>query len=406
MRIGQIGHASIGGSARVAVELGRALAGRGHAVHFFAANPVGGISGTSMMLHTLSRGSNGALSPHLEKDWPEQRIDAFVDMLASATSSARLEVAHFHYALPFARVAARLRAMLPVGECPLLVMTLHGTDVSELDAAEARRMSDVLSAFDVLTTVSWSHASLVAERLGVAAPVIPNFVDLNRFRPPSAAADLWRSTRRRARIAHVSNFRPIKNSDAAARVFADVVSHLDAELWLIGDGELLPSVRGILHAHRLLDRVRFCGLRLDVHRFLPRTDLLLVTSHTESFCLAAVEALACGVPVVAPRVGGLPEVVAHGSTGILFCPGDEEAASWAVRRILSDARLLLSMRQAARRSACLFASNIVVQRYERLYRWAVRGDVETREPRGESALPGARADFVPVAVSAEYACVP
>jgi len=168
----------------------------------------------------------------------------------------------------------------------------------------------------------------------------------------------------------VSNFRPVKNSAAAAHVFANVARELDAELWLIGDGELLPTVRTKLREHDLLDRVRFCGLRMDVHRFLARTDLLLVTSHTESFGLAALEALACGVPVVAPHVGGLPEVVAHGTTGLLFEQGDERSAADAVRRILSDTRLLDAMRTAARLHARSFASDAVVGRYEQLYRSA------------------------------------
>src|SRR5438876_3158543 len=323
MRIAQIAHASVGGSTRIAVDLARILANRRHSVHFFAVSPVAALSGSSVTLHWLSNGNTGRFSPRLDKDWPERRVEAFAEMLAAASASARLNVVHFHYALPFARVAARVRALLP-GQCPLLVMTLHGTDVSGLKGSEVPRMSEVLSAVDVLTTVSASHASLIAEKLGLRSPtVIPNFVDLGRFRPLSTSSDGRTHTPRRLRIAYVSNFRPVKNAAAAARVFAEVARRLDAVLWLLGDGAHLPAVRRILRSRHLLDRVRFCGLRPDVHRFLRRTDLLLVTSHAESFGLAALEALACGVPVVAPRIGGLPEVVADGSTGILFHPGDE-----------------------------------------------------------------------------------
>jgi N-acetyl-alpha-D-glucosaminyl L-malate synthase BshA len=366
MRIGQVAHASVGGSTRVAVDLGRILAARGHAVHFFAAKPVAGVSERTIGTHWLDAGANGGLSSKLDTDWPERRIDAFVELLAEAALQARLEVLHFHYGLPFAEVAAGVRRALG-DDCPMLVLTLHGTDVSVLDRVRERMLYDGLAAVDVLTTVSASHAALIERRLDASPAVIPNFVDLERFRPGRGR---WR--RRRPRIAYVSNFRPVKNSAAAARVFASVCRQLDAELWLIGDGELLPAVRDALREHAVLDRVRFCGLRIDVHRFLPRTDLMLVTSHTESFGLAALEALACGVPVVAPDVGGLPEVVDDGTTGLLFEPGDEGSAVEAVRRILCDGQLLGAMRSAARRHAHSFASDAVVGRYEQLYQSASR----------------------------------
>ena len=363
MRIGQVAHASVGGSTRVAVELGRALADRGHAVHFFAAKPVPGVSQRAIATHWLDPAQNRGLSPRLDTDWPDRRVESFVAMLAAAAVHARLEVLHFHYGLPFAEVAAGLRHALG-DDCPALVMTLHGTDVSVIGHVQERGLNDALAAIDALTTVSSSHAALIEQRLDATPSVIPNFVDVDRFRPGRR----WR--RRRPRIAYVSNFRPVKNPAAAAHVFANICRRLDAELWLIGDGELLPAVRTALHEHDLLDRVRFCGLRIDVHRFLPRTDLLLVTSHTESFGLAALEALACGVPVVAPHVGGLPEVIAHGTTGLLFEPGDDGSAARAAHRILSDAPLLGAMRSAARVHARAFASDAVVGRYEQLYRSA------------------------------------
>jgi L-malate glycosyltransferase len=382
MRIGQVAHASVGGSTRVAVELGRILAGRGHAVHFFAAKQVAGVPTRAITTHWLDARANGGLSPRLDTDWPERRVNGFVELLAAEASRAGLDVLHFHYGLPFAEVAARLRRVLG-DECPALVMTLHGTDVSVVDAARERALNQALASVDVLTTVSASHASLIEQRLDTSPAVIPNFVDLERFRPGGLAARRWPG-RRRPRIAYVSNFRPVKNSAAAAHVFASVSRRVDAELWLIGDGELLPSVRDALRDHGVLDRARFCGLRIDVHRFLPRTDLLLVTSHTESFGLAALEALACGLPVVAPDVGGLPEVVAHGTTGLLFEPGNEASAANAVHTILSDVSLLAAMRTAARLRARSFASDAVVGRYEQLYRGAA-GHAE-REP----LLAGAR----------------
>jgi N-acetyl-alpha-D-glucosaminyl L-malate synthase BshA len=376
LRVGILCHDSVGGSARVAVELSSALARRGHEVHLFARRRPPGLGARAQGIHVHAlREAHRELNlmPALDVSWPRRETDALVRRVVSVARSVRLDVLHCHYAVPFASVAARAARHLG-GSAPALVATLHGTDVSlfEHDAAARARLTSTLARFDVLTTVSSSHAALATRTLRLAETplVIPNFVDLSRFAPESR---LRPSAGRRRRVLHVSNFRSVKNPLAMARIFRAVRGQVDAELWLVGDGEGMPGVSALLERSRLGGDVRRFGLRVDVERILPYGDVLLVTSHAESFCLAALEAAACGVPTVAPNVGGLPETVLHGQTGELYEAGDEAGAADALTRLLVDGELRRGMGRAAARHAHRLSATAVVPHYERLYRDVLEG---------------------------------
>jgi L-malate glycosyltransferase len=279
--------------------------------------------------------------------------------------AADLDVLHFHYAVPFATVADRVRRRLGT-RSPRLVGTLHGTDVTVFGRRPLRRTSLTrrLAALDALTTVSHSYAGLVARVFRVPPPlVIPNFVDLERFRPAHRGHRSGRPV-----ILHVSNFRPVKDPEMLARVFCRVRKEIDAELWLVGDGQAMRSVRWVVRSAGVDGDVRLFGLRPNVAPIVRGADLLLVTSRSESFCLAALEAAACAVPAVASRVGGLPEVVADGESGLLYEPGDEGAATEAVLRLLRDDERRRAMGAAARTRAMRFSADEIVSRYEELYR--------------------------------------
>lgn len=369
-------HDSVGGSARVAVELSSALARGGHEVHLFARRrPLGlGARSDGIALHTLHEAHGERhLTPTLDVSWPRRETDALVRRVVSVARSARLDVLHCHYAVPFAGVAVRVARRLG-SSAPALVATLHGTDVNlfEHDVAALGRLTSTLARFDALTTVSSSHATLAAStlRLEEEPVVIPNFVDLSRFVP---ASRVRRPEGRRPRVLHVSNFRPIKKPLAMARIFRTARRRVDAELWLVGDGEGMPGALELLERSDLSGDVRRFGLRVDVERILPEGDVLLVTSHTESFCMAALEAAACGVPTVAPNVGGLPETVLHGQTGELYEPGDEAGAAEALTRLLADDELRCTMGEAAAWHAHRLSAPAIVPNYERLYRDVLRG---------------------------------
>jgi glycosyltransferase involved in cell wall biosynthesis len=277
MRVGIMCHSSWGGSVRVATMLAAALAGRGHRVHVFARTapfgrwpPPPGAS-----LHLLPASVQGAAPPaSLVVDWPRAEIEAFLDNLLRVIRAEGLDVLHFHYALPFAFIAAELRRRLGVG-APLLVGTLHGTDVSTFgqDVVIRRPLARALRQMDRLTTVSASHARLAAGLLELSPPpsVIPNFVDGAQFRP-SRARRRGRDQAQRVRIVHLSNFRPVKDSRSVAHIFIGIREHLDAELWLIGDGPELGAVRALLDQAACAGDVRSWGLQADPARLLAQAD--------------------------------------------------------------------------------------------------------------------------------------
>jgi N-acetyl-alpha-D-glucosaminyl L-malate synthase BshA len=366
VRIGIVGHSSVGGSARIAADLACQLARRGHRVHAFARRePFGGWDHASgAVLHQLAANGETRVDPTiLRTDWPRTEFRAFVSDVLRVVVEERLDLLHFHYAAPFAFLAREIRNQLGAA-APALVGTLHGTDVTVhgRDPHGSAELAAALREVDALTAVSNGHAQLAADVFRLPAPeVIANFVDLARFGPGPGPRAL------RPSIAHVSNFRTVKDPVRVARIFRAIRQRTNAELWLIGDGPEMHAVRSALEESRLAGDVRFWGLRRDVPSLLARADLLLVTSLYESFCLAALEAMASGVPVVATDVGGLPEVVAHGETGFLFPVNDDAAAVELALDLLSRPRRRDAMGRAARMRAERFGHDRIVSMYEGVY---------------------------------------
>ena len=249
---------------------------------------------------------------------------------------------------------------------PLLVGTLHGTDVSIYgrDPVITPRLAQVLPGLDALTTVSHNHAQLAAELFNLSAPpqIIPNFIDLAQFQ-----SVLAKRRNDRPKIVHVSNFRPVKDTPAVARIFTEIRRRMDAELWLVGEGPEMDQVKAILQQGGVERDVRYWGLQHEVGPILAQADLLLMTSRAESFCLAALEAMACGVPVLASNVGGLPEVVRDGETGYLFPLDEPDLAVRLAVDLLSNPAQHRRMRRAAVRRAAEFGAQQIVPRYEALY---------------------------------------
>jgi L-malate glycosyltransferase len=367
LRVGLICHRGVGGSTRVAVGLATELARRDHEVHLFARSAPLGITtfpcGAS--LHTISDESP-TLTSSLDDAWSDDDLERLTERIIEVVENCGLEALQFHYAVPFVRVLAEVRRRLG-SRSPVLVGTLHGTDVSDHGGSGPGRgaLTGALADLDAITAVSRSQAALAvrALRLPDRPRVIPNFVDTARFRPGNGRS----RDEHTARIVHVSNFRQVKNPRSVARVFIQLRRRMKATLWLVGDGEELAPVQAMLADAGAAEDVRWFGLRLDVERILPAADALLLTSRRESFSLVALEAAACGIPVVAPRVGGLPEVVVHGRTGYLYEPGDEAAAVRALEHLLEAPAVRGPMARAAVARAQRFAPARVVPRYEMLY---------------------------------------
>jgi N-acetyl-alpha-D-glucosaminyl L-malate synthase BshA len=369
LRIGLLCHRGIGGSVRMAIELGTELARRGCAVHIFArAAPMGMKAPPGVKFHTLRKaGHESPVTARLDLRWSRADLDDMVACITAAVEIEQLDVLHFHYAVPFADVLDMVgRAM--GRRAPALIGTLHGTDVSVFGRRPGSRaaLAPALQRLDAITTVSRSHAALAvgAFNLRSAPRVIPNFVDTDRFWPRHDSGNAASPPK----IIHVSNFRPVKQPESMARIFVEVRRRLDAVLWLVGDGSGMPSVQACLQRAGVDGDVRYFGLRTDVENIVREADVLVVTSRTESFCLAALEAAASGVPVVAPRLGGLPEVVADNETGLLFDPASERAAADAIVRLLGNPSLRARMgRNSVKRAQDLSAAAIV-PRYLQLYR--------------------------------------
>jgi L-malate glycosyltransferase len=350
LSIAMLAHAGPGGSSRMASRLAAALSRRGHEVAQLSPTPW-----------------RTTLEPALD----ELRLARFERRVAAVVRERAVNVVHYHYAWPFAAVVPRLRRRFGPAS-PLFVGTLHGTDVTRPPVGAPL---DALGATDVLTTVSHAYAALSRERLAVTPLVVGNFIE----DAPARVCD-FASLGRRSRLVHISNFRPVKNPQAIVELFAIVRRMAPAELWLVGDGPGLPAVTEALRCARLERDVRVFGYRADAQRLLAQCDVLVMSSNEESFCLAALEAMAAGVPVVATAVGGLVEL-AQGGAALLYPAGDPLVGACLVLEVLGDAALQRRLREAGLERARVFSPEAALTSYERLYRGAAMAKAEAHVAR-------------------------
>ncbi|MBX7098731.1 MAG: N-acetyl-alpha-D-glucosaminyl L-malate synthase BshA [Myxococcaceae bacterium] len=360
MRVGIVCHASFGGSGVIATELALALAEHGHQVHLVAAHEPPRLPATrpaGLTFHAVGSPVH-PLFPHGE----------FTLALASALAELgpRLDVLHVHYAIPLA-TSAVLACELAGPGAPRLVTTVHGTDVLTIGQERAFRplVKQALERSALVTAPSaWLAQQAVAGfALARAVQVVPNFVDSGRFCPPEARpAGL-------PRLTHNSNFRALKRVEDVVQVFDRVRRVVPCELELLGDGPERPRVEALVRALGLRAQVHFAGETSDVAPHLKASDVFLLPSEVESFGLAALEAMSCGVPVVASAVGGVSEVVRDGVTGFLHPVGDVDAMAASTVRLLQDRALHRTMSREAR-SWCTahWQRAPVVARWEALYR--------------------------------------
>ncbi|HXU04662.1 MAG TPA: N-acetyl-alpha-D-glucosaminyl L-malate synthase BshA [Polyangia bacterium] len=376
LRVGVVCFSTFGGSGVIATEIAIDLARRGHAVHVFSDDLPGRMdarvqaAAAQLVFHRVSPPAYPQLkqSPYTL---------ALTSKIVEVSRRERLDLVHAHYALPHA-VAAHLARQVLVAEggaplAPRIVTTLHGTDITLVgtDPSFLPLTRFSIASSDAVTTPSRWLAGATHVALGVpdaiAIDVIPNFVDVDRFTP---AADAERAGRGGGPpvIVHVSNFRPLKRLDDVVEVFAGVRAARPARLCLIGDGPERARIEAAIAARGLGADVELLGERADLPALLRGADVFLLPSEIESFGLAALEALACGVPVVASSVGGLPEVVTDGEVGFLRPVGDVAAMATAVARLLDDQPLRRRMGTAARRLVeSRYALGPAVDRYLDVY---------------------------------------
>jgi len=371
VKIGITCYPTYGGSGAVATELGIALAGRGHEIHFITYRQPFRLPAflPNVFFHEVDVGRYPLF------EFPPYDLALAVRM-HEVVMTHGLEILHCHYAIPHATSAWIAREMLRQTHNDVKVITtLHGTDITLVgsDPSYAETVAFCIDQSDHVTAVSESLRTDTCRRLGITRhiQVIPNFLDGDRFARRTVPAP----TDPRPRVVHISNFRPVKRIDALIDVFERIRAALPSVLVLVGEGPELETARQRVKAAGLEADVEYAGENKDVVDVLSRAQLFLLPSATESFGLAALEAMACEVPVVASRVGGVPEVIDDGVTGFLRAPDDVDGMAEAGIRLLTDPALHERIRLAARDAAVRrFSASRVVPIYEAAYeRMAMQG---------------------------------
>lgn len=373
MKIGMVCYPSYGGSGVVATELGYALGAMGHEVHFVCHNKPARWDSLrkNIYFHLVEVVSYPLF------DFPPYTL-ALACKLYEVAAQYGLDIIHVHYAIPHSASAYLAREMLGA-VAPKIVTTLHGTDIVLVGMDPSYRS---ITGFSInnshgVTAVSDFLAETTRRQFPVEREikVIPNFVDLDHFdRREDVALRSNYAFPGEKIICHVSNFRPIKRAQDVVRVFHRVAAEIPARLLMVGNG---PDHGNCIQAVRefgLSDRVHFLDFVHDVSRVLSISDLFLFPSELESFGLAVLEAMSCRLPVVATRVGGLPEVVMHGESGFLEELGDLEAMASRTVELLSDDNFAGRMGQRGRIIAReRFALKDVVEKYESYYLSVLEG---------------------------------
>ena len=369
LNLGIVCHPAYGGSGVVASELGLELAARGHHVHFFSHSLPFRVPDA----HPNTYFHEVEVTSYPLFKYPPYTL-ALATKLAEVCRKQPLDVLHVHYAIPHAVAAWLCTQMLPPGQRPATITTLHGTDITlvGLDNSffEITRFS--LDQSDGITAVSDQLAGETLRLFSTGRPVkiIPNFVDSNKFTPE------LRSQSRRSAFArpgefllgHISNFRPVKRVLDVIRTFHILHRSLPAHLMMIGEGVDLEPARNLAAELGILEHVTFMGPVDRVPEVLSQLDLFLLPSEYESFGLAALEAMACGVPVVASRTGGLPEVIEDGKCGYLCEVGDVRTMAERAAELLGDKQKITRFSAAAReRARNEFEPSRIVDIYEDFY---------------------------------------
>ena len=363
LRIGIACYPSYGGSGILATELGIALAERGHDVHFLAYADLPRLSGTArVQVHKV------VVSAYPLFKYPPYDL-ALTSKILELIKTDALDILHVHYAIPHAICAYLARQMAPHSKVRVIT-TLHGTDITVVGSDEAYRdvtrfgieNSDrIIAVSDFLANETRRLFDIQSEIL-----VVPNFVDTTRFRPGV------KSQEPPFTVAHLSNFREVKRPLDVIQAFAILRRHVDARLTLIGEGPQLEACLDLAKRLQVRDLIDPLGSVQDVETVLACADLLLQPSGSEAFGLAALEATACGVPVVGYKVGGLPEVIVDGETGFLVPFRDVRALAAQAVRVLTEPDLRRHLaREGRRRAKENFHVTKCVERHEQIYRQAL-----------------------------------
>ncbi|MDD7886321.1 N-acetyl-alpha-D-glucosaminyl L-malate synthase BshA [Flavivirga sp. 57AJ16] len=368
MKIGIVCYPTFGGSGVVATELGLELSKRGHEVHFITYNQ-------PVRLELLSNNVH-----YHEVNVPEYPLFhyqpyelALSSKLVDMVKLHKIEILHVHYAIPHAYAAYMAKKMLQeAGIYVPIVTTLHGTDITLVGSHPFYKSAVEFSInkSDAVTAVSQSLRDDTLRLFDIKNKihVVPNFIDLDKYKHnfTDCQREMMASNNERI-ITHISNLRPVKRAEDVISIFYNIQKEMPAKLMLVGEGPEREKIEWRCQRLGILDKVIFFGKSNEIDKILCFSDLFLLPSQTESFGLAALEAMASCVPVISSNTGGIPEVNVHGVSGFLSDAGDVDDMTKNALYILSDEKRLQAFKDNARKEALKFDLHAIVPQYETIY---------------------------------------
>jgi N-acetyl-alpha-D-glucosaminyl L-malate synthase BshA len=377
MKIGIVCYPTFGGSGVIATELGKALADRGHQVHFVTYNQPARLDlfSENLFYHEVS------VSNYPLFDFPPYEL-ALASRLVDVVRFEQLDVLHVHYAIPHASAAFMAKQiLLTFGIYIPVVTTLHGTDITLVgrDRTFKPVVTFSINQSDGVTAVSQHLKNDTYKYFDIEKDikVIPNFIDLTRF--SLKAKDHFKKAIAPAGekiIVHTSNFRKVKRTEDVIRIFAKLIQKIPAKLLMVGDGGDRSKCEQLSRDLGVNDNVRFLGKQDAIEEILSVADLFLMPSESESFGLAALEAMGCKVPVISSNAGGLPELNVDGVTGFLKNCGDVDGMAEKAIYILEDDERLNTFKENALERAKEFDLSNILPLYENYYAEVVEGAKE------------------------------
>jgi len=368
MRIGIVCYPTYGGSGVLATELGKALAQKGHHVHFITYQQPVRLNGfvPNIFYHEVQ------VPTYPLFDYPPYET-ALASTMVDVIKNNHLQLLHVHYAIPHASAAYMAKKILEQEGLDIpVITTLHGTDITLVgkDKTYAPVVAFSINQSDAITAVSKNLCDETYSSFNIKKPieVIHNFVDVERFnRKPLDAFRKVIAPNGERILLHASNFRKIKRVQDVVKIFNEVNKQVPSKLLLVGDGPERPTAEDLSRCLGIYESISFVGKQEQMEDILAIGDLFLLTSEYESFGLAALEAMAAGVPVVSTNAGGLPEVIVEGVTGYMGDVGDVKTMSEQAISILQNDETLQQFKEAAAQHAKKFDIHNIVPLYEELY---------------------------------------
>ena len=368
MRIGIVCYPTFGGSGVLATELGKALANKDHQVHFITYQQPVRLSefNANIFYHEVR------VPTYPLFDYPPYET-ALSSTMVDVIVNNHIDLLHVHYAIPHASAAYMAKKILEKqGKNIPVITTLHGTDITLVgrDKTFAPVVTFSINESDAITAVSHNLRNETFKNFKIEKEieVIQNFVDVSRFqKKPIDAFRRVIAPNNEKILLHASNFRKIKRVGDVVRIFAEVNKQVPSKLLFVGDGPERPMAEGLCRDLGLCDDMRFVGKQEQIEEILAISDLFLLTSDYESFGLAALEAMAAGVPVISTNAGGLPEINIDGQTGYLGNIGDIKTMSEQAIYLLSNEKVLRQFKNNALSQARNFDIQNIVPKYEALY---------------------------------------